>query len=166
MPWVDSKCFFKKLCFFLKFSEPLPISIDPFCFSIDRKLFKNVRESLCLFRSIEAVFRSIETRETCFLKGQNVFFKRCFFKKKFNLSSLSDLAKAPPKIFCRFPPEFLQGFCLPRPVSPFCPSFCVLFHDFMHFSCFALGIFGTFHILGLLMIETFFLVKLIVGFLF
>ena len=32
--------FFKKLCFSLKFGEPLTISIDPFCFSINRKFLK------------------------------------------------------------------------------------------------------------------------------
>ena len=38
--WVVPKCFFQKLCFFLKFSESLPISIDPFYFSINRNFFK------------------------------------------------------------------------------------------------------------------------------
>ena len=37
--WVVSK-FFSKTVFFLKFSKPLPISIDPFYFSIDRNFLK------------------------------------------------------------------------------------------------------------------------------
>ena len=49
------KCFelflnvFSKTVFFLKFSEPLPVSIDPFYFSINRNFLKIVFTSLCLF---------------------------------------------------------------------------------------------------------------------
>ena len=42
----------KKLCFFLKFSEPLPISIDPLCFTIDRKILNMFEKaSVCFDRS-------------------------------------------------------------------------------------------------------------------
>ena len=64
---------FSKTVFFLKFGEPLPISIYPFCFSIDRKFLIFLRESLCLFQSIE-------TRETCFLKSQIGLFRGTFSK--------------------------------------------------------------------------------------
>ena len=161
----------KKTVFFLKFSEPLPISIDPFCFSIDWKFLNLIeRDSVCFDQSnsfqivlIESLSvsidqdcsQSIETRKTCFLKRSSCLFQRDFFKKFFNFSSLSDSAKAPPKIFCCFSSEFLQGFFLSKLVSPFCPSFCILFHVFMHFSCTELGIFGTFNIVGFLRIQTF-----------
>ena len=89
-----------------------------------------------------------------FLESQIGLFKGTFSKSFSKLSSLSDLAKAPPTIFCRFPPRFLQGFCPWRPVSLFCPFFCILFVVFMHFSCIVVGIFGTFSILGFFMIQT------------
>ena len=73
---------FQKIVFFLKFSEPLPISIDPFCFSINRKFLKNVRESLCLFRLIETVFRSIEFFSNCFDRVSVCFDRsRLFFDR-------------------------------------------------------------------------------------
>ena len=178
MLWIDSKCFFKN-CVFPQIWWA-SAHFDRSIMFFDRsKFFKFDWESLYLFRSIETdfrsielvsncfyrvsvcfdrsrlLFRSIETRETCFFKRSDCLFQKDFFKKFFNLSSLFDLSKAPPKIFCHFPLDFLQGFCLPKPVSPFCPSFCILFHDFMHFSCIVLGIFSTFHMLGFLMIQTF-----------
>ena len=101
------------------------------------------------------LFRSIDRNSwNMFFKRSDCLFQKVLFQKNFNLPSLSDLAKAPPSSFCRFPPRFLQGFCLWRPVSLFCPSFCILFHDFMHFSCIIMGIFGTFNLLGFLMIQT------------
>ena len=140
--------FFKNCVFFLKFGEPLPILIDPFCFSIDRKFLNLIeRASVCFDRSnlFQIVFiksLSVSIDRGCFSidrNSWNLFFKRsdCLFSKGsfsklFNLFSLSDLAKDPPSIFCHFPPSFLQGFCPWRPVSLFCPSFCILFHVFMH----------------------------------
>ena len=56
------------------------------------------------------------------------------------------LGKAPLRIFCRFQPNFLQGFSFPRPVRPLYPSFCFYFHDFMHKLMHFNGIFGTFHV--------------------
>ena len=67
--------FFKKLCFFSNLVSLCPFRSIHSVFRSIEFFFKYVQESLYLFRSIEAVFRSIETRETCFLKGQNVFFK-------------------------------------------------------------------------------------------
>ena len=68
------------------------------------------------------------------------------FKKFFKLFSLPELDKAHQQIFCRFPPELLQGFPLSKPVSPLCPSFCILFHVFMHLFMHFIGIFGTIQI--------------------
>ena len=118
-------------------------SINPICFSINRNCFKIFKRSLCLFRSIKTNFWSIENRESGFLK-LDLTCSNLLYKKVFKLFSLSEFDKACPQIFCRFPPDFLQGFPLYKPVSPLCPSFCILFHVFMHFSCISLGIFGTF----------------------
>ena len=148
--------FFKNCVFSSKFGELLPISIDPFCFSIDRNFFKFDRESLCLFWSIEADFRSIETRETGFLKRQIGLFKVTFSNSFSTFLSLRVGSRLHHQFFCRFPSRFLQGFCPWRPVSPFCSSFSILFLDFMHFSCIIMGIFGTFKILRFLMIQTYF----------
>ena len=49
--------------------------------------------SLCLVRLIKPVFRSIEDRISSFLKQFFNCFKNIFFKKFFNFSSLSDLAR-------------------------------------------------------------------------
>ena len=84
---------FSKTVFFLKFSEPLPVSIDPFYFSINRNFFKIVLTSLCLFRSIETVFRSIETRESVFFKNSDLTCSNYFFKTFSTFLSLSDLAR-------------------------------------------------------------------------
>ena len=132
MLWVDSKCF-SKYCVFpqiwwasahfdwsilffdrskiFNFDKRVPLSI-----LIDRNCFLIDRNSWNMF----------------FIKGQIVFSK-WLFQKVFQLFSLSNLAKAPPLIFCHFPPSFLQDFCPWRPVSLFCPSFCILFLVFMHY---------------------------------
>ena len=130
MFWVNSK-FFSKTVFFPQIWWASAYFDRSILFFDQSKIFNYVRESLCLFRSIETVFRSIETRKTCFFKRSECLFQKVLFQK-FSTFSLSDLAKAPPKIFCRFLPRFLQGFCPSRPVSLFCPSLCILFHDFMH----------------------------------
>ena len=114
------------------------------------EIFKFKRGSLCLFRPIEDDFRPIETRESAFLKRQIWTFSKFF--SSFSLRVGSRLHHSN---FCRFPSRFLQGFCPWRPVSPFCPSFSSLFLVFMHFSCINIGIFGTFIILGFLMIRTY-----------
>ena len=77
---------------FKKFSEPLPGSIDRTCFSINQTLY----------------FR--------FFKTVLWLFQNIIFKKFFNFSSLSDLARNLYNFFCRFPSKFLQGFPPSRPV--------------------------------------------------
>ena len=109
--------------------------------------------SLCLFRLIEPVFRSIENCISGFLKQFFDCFKNILFKKFFNFSSLSDLARILYNFFCRFPPKFLQGFPPSRPVWLFYPSFLVYFHFFMHFFHAFRGYFRNFWFLGFLMIQ-------------
>ena len=127
------------------------------------KLRLKISMSLCLVRMIEPVFQSIEHRESSFFKTQCLTHSKHFFKSFFNFSLSLRLGKAKSSIFCRFPPNLLQGFPLPKPVSPFYPSFCILFHDFMHKLMHFNGIFGTFHIWDFCWINPLFL-KLIIGF--
>ena len=92
----------------LKFCEPLPGSIDRTFFSINRRSYFKF-----------------------FLKQ----FFNCFktsFSKVFQLFFSLRFGKAALRIFCRFPPKFLQGFPPSKPVRPFYPSFCFYFHVFMH----------------------------------
>ena len=90
--------------------------------------FKNFGEPLYLVRLIETVFRSIEHRESSFLKHGSWLFQKSFFKSfssflslslRFRLGSTSD--------FCRFWSFLLQDFSLQTPVRPFYPSFCFYF---------------------------------------
>ena len=135
------------------------------------------------FRSIESVFRSIKIafknfceplsgsiNRTCFSINRTSSIK--FFFKNSDLTCSStfsnfplslQLSKAPLRIFCRFQPNFLQSFSLPRPVRPLYPSFCFYFHDFMHKLMHFNGIFRTFHVWDFCWIIFFFL-KLIIGF--
>ena len=75
--------FFQKTVFFLKFSEPLPISIEPFYFSINQKLYREFFKTF-----VPHVFFTIQT-----------------FPK--HVLSLFDRYKTPSKIFV----IFLQNFC-------------------------------------------------------
>ena len=99
--------------------------------------------SLYLFQSIETIFQSIEIHESGFLKLRFDLFKSLFqnFSKTFSLSSTR---QGSIEIFCRFPPFFLQGFSLPKPVCLFCLSFCIYFHVFMQKLMHFCGIFETF----------------------
>ena len=67
-----------------------------------------------------------------FFKIQCLTHSKHFFKKNFNFSLSLRPGKAKSSNFCHFPPNLLQGFPLPKPVSPFYPSFCILFHVCMH----------------------------------
>ena len=94
--------------------EPLSISIDRNCFSINRISW------IRFFKNWSWLF-------------QNHFFKS--FSKLFSLSLRFGLGSTLD--FCRFWSFFLQGFSLHIPVRPFYPSFCWYFHIsclFMHFN--------------------------------
>ena len=128
-----------------------------FCFVFSKKLIfpefrpigiaiKNVYESLSVsigarlvldqlkhFSPIEYVFWLIKNFVENFFKNCSSRIQPHFFKSFSTLSlSLSiRLGQGSYPIFCHFPPFFLQGFPLPRPVRPIYPSFCFYFH----FSC-------------------------------
>ena len=89
-------------------------------------------------------------------KSHREFFKtfsfsrvQHYFKlfKSFSLSIRS--VKDSKLIFCHFPSNFLQGFCLLRPVRPFYPSFVIYFHVSCIFgkilNLWDFGVFGVFN---------------------
>ena len=99
------------------------------------------------------VFRSIETHEL----GLKKKIRFDLFKPLFQNFFLSlRLSKAPQQFFCRFPPNFLQGFSLPKPICLFYPSFLHCFSCFMHFFMGFGYNFRTMHVLGFLMNQTLF----------
>ena len=122
-----------KSCFFQNFDWSNLI------FDQSKSCFKN-SVSLCLVRLIKPVFRSIEDRESSFLKTVLWLIQTPFSKSFSNFFSLSPTWQGSTQIFCRFLPKFLQGFPPSRPVRPFYPSFCPYFRVFMHLK----GIFGPF----------------------
>ena len=131
-------------------------------FNQSKSCFKN-SVSLYLVRLIEPVFQSIEDRISGFLKQFFDCFKNIFFKKVFQLFFSLQLGKAALHIFCRFLPQFLQGFPPSRPVRPFYPSFWFYFHVFMHIFMHLGDIFGTFDFWDFWWFKACFL-KLIIGF--
>ena len=128
---------FSKICFFqnfdrsylfldrsklrLKFGQPLSVSIG-----VRLKLDQSKP-----FRSIEPIFRSIESRIESFFKNLCFSHVQTLFKSFKHIFSLYLIGQGIQPIFCCFPSKFLQGFSLPRPVRPYCPSFFIYFQ----FSC-------------------------------
>ena len=149
-------CSFQKLCFFSKkFCEPLSASIDPICFSINPICFKIFKEASVCFDQSKLIFDQTKLMNQVF-KISEFDVSNLLFKKVFKLFLSFLIGQGQLTIFCLFLLDFLQGFSLYKPVSPFCPSFCILFHFFIHFSCISLGIFGTFQI-GIFVDSSFFL---------
>ena len=134
-----NQVFSLKSCFFQNFDWSNLI------FDQSKSCFKN-SVSLCLVRLIEPVFRSIEHRISGFLKTVFNCFKH-HFQKVFQLFfSLSPTWQGCTQIFCRFLPQFLQGFPLSRPLL------LVLFSCFHAFK----GYFWTSLDLGFLLIQCYF----------
>ena len=137
--YAKTGLFFSKLCFFWNFHRSR-------LFFDQSKLIQNFWVSLYLFWSIEP-------KVSINWKSCGTFFKNNFFRwvkhffKKFSPLFLSiRLGQGKSSLFCRFRSVFLQGFPLSKPISPFYPSFCILFHVFMHKFMHFIGIFGTFQI--------------------
>ena len=153
-------CWFPKIHFFYNFDRSS-------LFFDQSKLRLKISMCLCLFWLIETIFQSIEFREPGFFKIQCLTCSKHFFKSFFNFSlslSLSlRLGKAKSSNFCRFPPNLLQVFPLPKLVSPFYPSFCILFHVCMHKFMHLFEIFGLCINWDFCLIKPYFM-KLINGF--
>ena len=118
-------CCFSKIHFFYNFDWSS-------LFFDQSKLWLKISTSLCLFQLIETVFLINRISWIRFFKIQCLTHSKHFFKKNFNFSLSLRPGKAKSSNFCHFPPNLLQGFPLPKPVSPFYPSFCILFHVCMH----------------------------------
>ena len=88
------------------------------------------------FRPIESNFRSVKNRIESFLKTEFLTCSYTFSKVFKFFLSLFNRSKAPSKIFCRFPPNFLQVFPSTRPVRLFCPFFFIYFMFSCIKSCF------------------------------
>ena len=122
------RSFFKNRFIFSKnYDFPEFRVIEPVFRSIEIVL-KNNGESLSI--SINRNWFSINQKSWVrFLKNHiwlvEITFSNSFFSLRFG--------QAQSSIFCHFRPNFLQGFPLYKPICPLCPSFCILFHDFMHF---------------------------------
>ena len=127
-----------KSCFFQNFDWSNLI------FDQSKSCFKN-SVSLCLVQLIELVFQSIEHRISGFFKNSSLTVSKHHFQKVFQLFFSLRLGKAALRFFCRFLPQFLQGFPSSKPVRPFYPSFWFYFHAFK-------GHFQTSIDLGLLLI--------------
>ena len=67
-----------------------------------------------------------------FFKKLNWTFSKSLFKLFQAFLSLRVGSRLHHLSFCRFPSNFLQGFCPWKPVSPFCPSFSSFVLFFMH----------------------------------
>ena len=148
---------FQKFTFFYNF--------DRSSLFFDRsKLWLKISVSLCLFfRLIETVFSINRISWIRFFKIQCLTRSKHFFKSFFNFSLSRRLDKTKSSNFCHFPPNILQGFPLPKPVSPFYPSFCILFHVCMHKFMHLFEIFGLCINWNFCLIKPYFM-KLINGF--
>ena len=152
----------KKLGFFSKKHFFQNFDWSNLIFDQSKSCLKN-SVSLYLVQLIEPFFRSIEHHVSSFLKTVLWLFQNLLFKKFFNFSSLSDLARQHFTFFVVFFLNFLQGFPPSRPVRPFYPSFWFYFHVFMHIFMHLGDIFGTLEFWDFWWFKACFL-KLIIGF--
>ena len=108
--------------------------------------------SLCLVWLIEPIFRSIEDHISSFLRHFFDCFKNIFFKKFFNFSSLSDLARI-HYIFLSFSSKIFASFSSLKAGKTILSLLLVLFSCFhVYFHAFK-GYFRNFWFLGFLMIQ-------------
>ena len=143
---VLEKHFISYSCIFISYIQCFEECFQKSGYFFLKDVFLDFRSIQTVFRSIEISFKilcellSVSINRNWFSINRNSwikFFKNSvltcsniFFKTFF---SLSNSGKAPQRFFCRFPPNFLQSFSLPKPVCLFYPSFCIVFLNFMHF---------------------------------
>ena len=149
------QCFkeiFQKPCYFFSnfVFRSIEITLKFFCellsISINRNWFFINRKSWISFLKSQ-----ILTYSTHFSKALKLFSLSLWF----GLGSTSN--------FCRFPPKFLQGFSLSKPVCPYYPFFFVYYRFYMHFFMHWWDIFGLCINWGFWCFKPYF-VKLINGF--
>ena len=126
------------------------------CWFSDFRLIRSVFLSIEIFFKISCEPLSVSINRNSwirFLKNQFLTCSKHFFKKFSNFPLSLRLGKAPQHIFCRFPPNFLQGFSLHKPVCPLYPFFFIYFQFYMHFFMHWRVIFRTMHKFGILMFQ-------------
>ena len=157
--FISNSC----ICFVI-FNALRLIFKNSFFFSLKKLFFQNfdwsnlffdqskfcfkIYVSLCLVRLIKPVFRSIEDRISSFLKQFFDCFKNIFFKKFFNFSSLSDLARQ-HITFLSFSSSIFARFSSLKAGKTILSLLFVLFSCFHAFR----GYFQNFWVLGFLMIQ-------------
>ena len=95
-------------------------------------VFKILMESLSVLINQNCCFDQSNVKNKVFKKFKFDLFKP-LFQKLFKTFSLSPTRQAPQQFFCRFPPNFLQGFSLNKPICPYYPFFCIVFYVFVHY---------------------------------
>ena len=101
-----------KTVFFLKFSESLPISIDPFCFSIDRKFLNMFERASVYFERAKLFFDRSKLVKHVFLKVR-LDFSKALFQKRFSIFPLSPTwLRLHHRFFVVFLPVFCKVFVL------------------------------------------------------
>ena len=142
-------CWFLKIHFFYNFDRSS-------LFFNQSKLRLKISMCLCLFRLIEIVFRSIEYRESGFLKNGSWLFQKHFFKSFLSFFSLSLIRTWLHIRFLSFLIIFFARFLSPNTGKTLLPFFLFLFSHFMHFHAFLIWGFWTYTYLGFLMIKAIF----------
>ena len=104
--------FFTKTKFFLKFSEPLPISIDPFCFSINRNFLKMLERASVCFDWSKLIFDQSNSFQNVLLESLSVSIDRGYFS--IDQNSWNMFFK---KSDCPFQRDFFKSFST-FPLSP------------------------------------------------
>ena len=99
--------------------------------------FPKFRSTRAIFQSIKSVLKilreplSVSINQKSWIRFLKIWFwlvQLIFFKTFSNFSFSLRLSKGFSSKFCRFPPIFLQGFPLLRPIRPFYHFFCIYFH--------------------------------------
>ena len=111
--FFKNQVFFLKCCFFR-------ILIDLIYFFINWNCIYNFLWASICFDQLKLIFNQSK-------------LVNHFFKNFSNLFLSLRLSKALQRFFCRFPPNFLQGFSLPKLVCLYYPYFCIVFFIFMHY---------------------------------
>ena len=112
MLWDVSKLcfvFFKKLCFLKKKKkncEPLSVSIDRVCFSINRNCFLKIKGAPVCFNQSKLIFDQSKILNQIFLK-LSLTCSNSLFKSFSNFSLSLRIGQGLPSIFCHFPLFFL-----------------------------------------------------------
>ena len=138
--------FFQKPVYFFQKFYFSRILIDPIYFFDQSKLCLKFYGVFVHFDQSKLIFNQSKIVNKVF-KNKILTYSTHLFQKISNFSlslSLSPTRQGSTANFCHFPPNFLQGFSLHKPVCPYYPFFCIVFHVFMHYFMFFLGKFSDY----------------------